>query len=597
MAGRVGQAGGARSSGKKANYFNAINDRDAVEFRQLCPPGHRQFERIGLNCSQHETGVLEMKKVLVAAALLGTAASAQAADLARKAPMLKAPPMAIYDWTGFYIGVNGGISVARDRTQLLTTVPSAEQSVLSPFGGVGGGQIGYNWQVNSDWLLGVESDIQASGETTNRTCLLSCTAALSANLSQKIDWFGTTRARIGLVDGPSLTYFTGGVAYGHYSTNVTETTAAGTIASLTSGRTGIGYTYGSGIEASLGGNWTGKIEYLYVDLGSRTNYFTTVAGAPQTLNTRIHDNIFRAGVNYRFGGTGMTITPPTANWAGFYIGANVGSLLGRDPSTLTAAPGFTEQFHLVPDGYAGGGQIGYNWQAGAWVFGLEADLQGSFSQRQGCLRCFLRAGGLGQPQADAALVRHGAWPPRLLARLDAILRHRRLRLRPDQDRVERIQYYRRLPERLADTQPGWLDGGRRHRKPAQAVQYIRPVRPELDRQNRIPLCRSWADHGQLRGPRHPAGVLDPDNGAHLPRRHQLPLQPADAGGGGREVLIARTPDNDSENPGHSAGVFVYRELRVTARVATATRPGTGSPLSSRVEISDSANRDSDAFVS
>ncbi len=326
-----------------------------------------------------------MKRVLVAAALLGTAASAQAADLARKAPILKAPPMVIYDWTGFYIGVNGGISVARDRTQLFTTVPSAEQSVLSPFGGIGGGQIGYNWQVNSGWLLGIETDLQASGETTNRTCMLSCTATLTANLSQKIDWFGTTRARVGLVDGPSLTYLTGGVAYGHYSTTVTETTGAGTIAGFTSGRTSVGYTYGSGIEAALGGNWTGKIEYLYVDLGRRSDVFATAVGT-QVLNTRIHDNIFRAGVNYRFGGTGLTVTPPTANWAGFYIGVNVGSVLGRDASSLTAGPGFTEQFHLVPDGYAGGGQIGYNWQAAAWVFGLEADVQGAFARdRDACV--------------------------------------------------------------------------------------------------------------------------------------------------------------------------------------------------------------------
>src|SRR5258707_2780909 len=96
-----------------------------------------------------------MKRILVAAALLGTAASAQAADLARKAPMLKAAPMAIYNWTGFYIGVNGGISVGRDRTSLLTTIPSAEQTNLSPFGAIGGGQIGYNLPGNNDLLLGI----------------------------------------------------------------------------------------------------------------------------------------------------------------------------------------------------------------------------------------------------------------------------------------------------------------------------------------------------------------------------------------------------------------------------------------------------------
>jgi outer membrane immunogenic protein len=320
-----------------------------------------------------------MKKLMIAAALAAATVSAQAADLPRKAPILKAPPAAVYDWTGFYIGVNDGISVARDRTSLLTTFPSGEQSVLSPFGAIVGGQIGYNWQVNSLWLLGVESDIQASGETTDRTCLLACAATLQTNLSQKIDWFGTTRARVGLVDGPLLTYITGGVAYGHYSTTVVETAPGTVLANVTSGRTGFGYTYGSGIEASLGGNWTGKIEYLYVDLGTRSNLFAALPG-PQFLTTRVHDNIFRVGVNYRFGGTGLTVTPPIANWAGFYIGANVGSLLGRDPSTLSLVPVIAERFHLVPDGYAGGGQVGYNWQAGAWVFGLETDLQGSFAR-------------------------------------------------------------------------------------------------------------------------------------------------------------------------------------------------------------------------
>ncbi len=320
-----------------------------------------------------------MKKLLIAAALAGATVSAQAADLTRKAPILKAPPAVVYDWTGFYIGVNGGISVARDRTRLLTTFPSAEQSVLSPFGAIGGGQIGYNWQLNNLWLLGIESDIQASGETTNRTCLLACAPTLQTNLSQKIDWFGTTRARVGLVDGPVLSYVTAGVGYGHYSTTVTQTAPAVVLADFTSGRTGFGYTYGSGIEAALGGNWTGKVEYLYVDLGTRSNLFAALPG-PQFLTTRVHDNVFRAGLNYRFGGSGLAATPPVANWAGFYIGGNVGTLLGRDPSTLFVAPVIAERFHLVPDGYAAGGQVGYNWQSGAWVLGLETDLQGSFSR-------------------------------------------------------------------------------------------------------------------------------------------------------------------------------------------------------------------------
>jgi outer membrane immunogenic protein len=367
---------------EKVKSFQRIwAPRFASNSGKCAPPDTDDSTASRYTVPNSKLGFWEMKKILVAAALLGTVASAQAADLARKAPMLKAAPMAVYNWTGFYIGVNGGISVGKDRTSLLTTAPSAEQTNLSPFGAIGGGQAGFNWQVNSDWLLGIETDIQASGETTNRTCLLTCSATINANLSQKINWFGTTRARVGLVDGPVLSYLTGGVAYGHYSTTVTEPGLA-----VTDSRTSFGYTFGSGMEAALGGNWTGKIEYLYVDLGKRSTLFGTVA-APQLLTTRIHDNIFRAGVNYRFGGNGLVVTPPTANWSGFYIGANLGSLTGRDPSTL-AFGGLTETFHLVPDGYAGGGQIGYNWQAGTWLLGVEADFQGAVSRdKDACVFC------------------------------------------------------------------------------------------------------------------------------------------------------------------------------------------------------------------
>ena len=72
--------------------------------------------------------------------------------------------MQVYDWTGFYIGVNAGIGVGQNRTRLdIPAFPSAEQSHLSPFGAIGGAQVGYNWQINKDWLVGLEADIQASG--------------------------------------------------------------------------------------------------------------------------------------------------------------------------------------------------------------------------------------------------------------------------------------------------------------------------------------------------------------------------------------------------------------------------------------------------
>jgi outer membrane immunogenic protein len=291
--------------------------------------------------------------------------------------------MQVYDWTGFYIGVNGGVSVGRDRT-VLVSPGAADRTNLSPFGAIGGGQIGYNWQVSKDWLLGLEADAQASGQEDSYTCLISCTRSFATRFNQKLDWFGTARARIGLIDGPVVSYVTGGLAYGHFSTTLTETLPIAPAVTGTgifsAAQTKVGYTIGSGVEASLGGNWTGKLEYLYVDLGNQTSSFV-LNGAPQSLTTRIRDNIFRGGVNYRFGAPGNSMPAKTAMWTGFYLGGNAGSILGRNASSLnTTTNGFADTFHLVPDGYAAGGQIGYNWQAGAWVFGVEGDVQGAFAQ-------------------------------------------------------------------------------------------------------------------------------------------------------------------------------------------------------------------------
>jgi outer membrane immunogenic protein len=326
-----------------------------------------------------------MKKILAgAAALLGTAVSAQAADMAVKTPYLKAPVAMVYDWTGFYIGVNAGVGIGRDYTRLaIPAGPSFEASYLNPQGGLGGGQIGYNWQVPNSFfgglVFGVEADIQGTGMRDNYTCLLGCTlpGGPASQFNQKLDWFGTVRGRVGIATGPVLTYVTAGWAYGNVKTTLTET--IGTTGAFATSQNRGGWTWGSGIEASLGGNWTGKIEYLWFTLGDRIDAFT-LNGVPQAMSTDIREQIFRVGLNYRIGGNGAAyVPPPASNWTGFYLGGNIGSGIGRDRTALTSA-GTTEFFNLSPDGFNGGVQIGYNWQAANWVFGLEADIQGS-SQR------------------------------------------------------------------------------------------------------------------------------------------------------------------------------------------------------------------------
>jgi outer membrane immunogenic protein len=274
-----------------------------------------------------------MKRMFIGIAAIASllSTSALAADLA---PHMPAPIVAVYDWTGFYIGGNIGYSWGRSSdTSTLTNgagtvlFTSADRTNLN--GVVGGGQIGYNWQMQN-WLWGLEADIQGTDEkgTRNFTCPAGvCTpstilpgnfalpvvvpgAAVPLALYQKIDWFGTVRGRVGvLVDPKVLLYATGGLAYGEVKSS--ETIGAFTGFSSTSIKAG--YTVGAGIEGAIGGNWTAKLEYLYVDLGRTSGSFATTipafgAGvvASGTLtsgySSRITDNVLRVGLNYRFGG-------------------------------------------------------------------------------------------------------------------------------------------------------------------------------------------------------------------------------------------------------------------------------------------------------
>jgi outer membrane immunogenic protein len=266
-----------------------------------------------------------MKRMLIgiAAVISLFATSAFAADLPMrtytKAPAYVEP---VYNWTGFYIGGNVGYSWGRSSdTSTLTNaagtvlLTSTDRTDLN--GIVGGGQIGYNWQMQN-WLWGLEADIQGTDEKGSRTftCPLGICLApgflapnggtVPATLSQKIDWFGTVRGRAGVLVTPTvLLYGTGGLAYGE----VKSSEAIGLVPSLFSTTaTHVGWTVGAGIEGAIGGNWTAKLEYLYIDLGRASGSFLTTSAAfaggviTSNFSSRITDNVLRVGVNYRFGG-------------------------------------------------------------------------------------------------------------------------------------------------------------------------------------------------------------------------------------------------------------------------------------------------------
>lgn len=318
------------------------------------------------------------------------AAPAFAADIPTAAPVYKAPAPLAYSWTGLYAGGNIGIGLARNPTEFAVT--TSNRFNLSPLGLIGGGQIGMNWQAAPNWVLGIEADFQGSGQTDSTSCFSGCTTN-QLTAKQKLDWFGTVRGRLGWTNGPALFYGTGGFAYGRVTTDVDNTgpftsTTPAHVTHLQSG-----WTAGGGVEAVLAGNWTGKIEYLYLDLGKLSG----VAPGPDTVlfSSRVHDHIFRLGVNYKFGDpihahaatTNAAYKAPSAtvaaNWTGLYVGGNVGFGLARNETANSIVlPGGAlsrnEKFNLNPNGAVGGGQIGFNWQtAPNWLIGVEADLQSS----------------------------------------------------------------------------------------------------------------------------------------------------------------------------------------------------------------------------
>src|ERR1700761_5932163 len=218
-----------------------------------------------------------MKRILFGVASIASmlATGALAADLPLKAPPL---PVAVFNWTGFYVGGNIGYSWGRSSDT--STVTNGPGTIFVTSGGstnldgiVGGGQIGYNWQM-ANWVWGLEADIQGTDEKGSRSfvcraavCLPPAALALpdiNATLSQKIDWFGTVRGRAGILAAPQvLLYATGGLAYGEGKKNET----GGLLNAFSTSTTNVGWTVGAGVEGVIGGGWTAKLEYLYVDLG------------------------------------------------------------------------------------------------------------------------------------------------------------------------------------------------------------------------------------------------------------------------------------------------------------------------------------------
>ena len=237
-------------------------------------------------------------------------ARAIAADLPIEVPV-RAVPVPIltgYHWTGFYMGANLGYSAGRVSFDILDfyapgpgNEPRLSQSIN---GAIGGLQIGGNWQTGNA-VFSLEADIQGSGQSTSGSApgaitvvvpnISSVAVPVIASYNNKLASFGTLRGRVGLAANRVLIYFTAGMVYGSWKSDLALTGFGGTTfpSSWNSG------VLGGGIEGAILDNITLRAEYLYFQSRSSVNPFNP-PGAALDVNRRLQDNIFRIGVNYLF---------------------------------------------------------------------------------------------------------------------------------------------------------------------------------------------------------------------------------------------------------------------------------------------------------
>src|SRR6516225_1904611 len=243
------------------------------------------------------------------AALLALSTGANAADVGVR-PTPYAPPPPVYapppfSWTGFYVGGNiGGAWARRDVTDRFFGVnfnPGNNNGVF-----IGGGQLGYNWQIGYA-VLGVEWDIDGAANNNN-TGTVFIPGAGTIQVTSNNRWITTLAARFGVTNGTWLFYGkAGGGWIGNEDFTVTNLTT-GSSFTISNDSSNGGWLVGAGVEWAFALNWSVKVEYNYLGLEDRT--FTVPAGSPffpGDTFTRNNRNIqmVKAGINYRF------------NWGGY----------------------------------------------------------------------------------------------------------------------------------------------------------------------------------------------------------------------------------------------------------------------------------------
>jgi outer membrane immunogenic protein len=342
-------------------------------------------------------------------------------------------------WTGFYLGGGVGLrsTIAEGSTASATNNgvplgnapgfgcptpgPGCATETLNNTALRGSGYLGYNWQLDPRWVVGVEGDLGSADASTTLRGFIYPGGGAPFYITGRIDdvfvlrttWDADVRGRLGyLVTPTALLYVTGGAAWQH----IEATSTCGSTNSCTPGGFGPGvisdrttrpgWTFGGGIETVFAGNWLARAEYRFADYGTVTNTDSRVfPGGPITqtasynINLVTHTAVF--GLAYKFGDPISNASaavmpvkaPPIApSWAGYYVGAGVGMRSWIAPGSMVAAtnngvplanfagfgcatpgPGCATE-SINGSEIRGSGHVGYNWQPSPqWLLGIEGE--------------------------------------------------------------------------------------------------------------------------------------------------------------------------------------------------------------------------------
>lgn len=239
--------------------------------------------------------------LLAATFVFGVTQAASAADIPRGPMVTKAPPLApVMLWNGCYIGVNGGYGWAHKRGTIVEPGLDPEPAGShTADGGVAGGQIGCDWQVNPTWVIGVRGMYDwASLRGSNVHPVFPDLA-----VHTKVNGFGTAVVRAGWLFSPNtMLYVLGGLAWVHDRHHITEFGIEGANAR----KTRLGFDVGVGLEHMINPGWSLFVEYDYMGFGTKRINFATITGDVIPVDVKQDVQKILVGLNWRWGaGTGV----------------------------------------------------------------------------------------------------------------------------------------------------------------------------------------------------------------------------------------------------------------------------------------------------